>query len=316
MDTKIIVLTPVKNESWILDRFLTVTSQFADLIIIADQNSTDGSIDIYRKYDKVHLVKNESTTYDESSRQILLIETARKLMPNFKRILLALDADEILTANSLTNIGWVTMTKANPGTVLFFEKPDLYLSPYNVIRYNNLWPLGYVDDNVEHKPSKIHSIRIPQPLYSNKLYLHDVKFMHYSLNRIDANKSKQRYYSMLENILKNKNFLVRRLVYNPNFDYIKNHKLELSPNDWFEGWEKKGIDMTTIKSQNRFWYDVESLKLFTEHGYKKFWFDPIWETKWYENNPNFTFIKRPPLFLRKVLSIIDKIYLVIHKFKR
>ena len=44
---KIIVVTPIKNEDWILDRFLSVTSQFADLIIIADQNSTDKSMSYF-----------------------------------------------------------------------------------------------------------------------------------------------------------------------------------------------------------------------------------------------------------------------------
>ncbi|WP_260675883.1 MULTISPECIES: hypothetical protein [Nostocales] len=33
---KIVVMTPVKNEAWIVDRFLSVTSQFADYIIIAE----------------------------------------------------------------------------------------------------------------------------------------------------------------------------------------------------------------------------------------------------------------------------------------
>ena len=36
---KIICLTPVKNEGWILERFLKCTSLWADYIIIADQSS-------------------------------------------------------------------------------------------------------------------------------------------------------------------------------------------------------------------------------------------------------------------------------------
>jgi len=34
---RIVVVTPVRNEAWILERFLSVTSRFADHIIIADQ---------------------------------------------------------------------------------------------------------------------------------------------------------------------------------------------------------------------------------------------------------------------------------------
>src|SRR6185312_9661589 len=127
--SKIIVITPAKNEAWILDRFLAVTSQFADVIIVADQHSTDGSLDIYPKYPKVHLVSNNDSNYDEATRQLLLLKTARSLVPDHKRVILALDADEILAADSLNTPGWQSMLDARPGTVLHFEKPDLYLTP-------------------------------------------------------------------------------------------------------------------------------------------------------------------------------------------
>ncbi len=42
----LICLTPIKNEAWILDRFLKCASLWADYIIIADQQSTDSSIEI------------------------------------------------------------------------------------------------------------------------------------------------------------------------------------------------------------------------------------------------------------------------------
>src|SRR4051812_20136261 len=110
---KIVVITPVKNEAWILNRFLQVTSQFADRIIIADQNSTDESVSICQRYLKVTLVRNEFDEYDEASRQRLLIQMARELVPEPK-ILLALDADEILAANATTTSGWQDMLKAAP----------------------------------------------------------------------------------------------------------------------------------------------------------------------------------------------------------
>jgi glycosyltransferase involved in cell wall biosynthesis len=49
MKPTIICLTPVKNEAWLLDRFLQATSLWADFIIIADQMSTDGSQEIAKK---------------------------------------------------------------------------------------------------------------------------------------------------------------------------------------------------------------------------------------------------------------------------
>jgi glycosyltransferase involved in cell wall biosynthesis len=105
---KIVVVTPVKNEAWILDRFLSVTSQFADQIVVADQESTDKSVAICRKYPKVTVIQNNSSEFNEADRQKLLINKARELVPEHK-IILALDADEILAANALKTTSWQEM---------------------------------------------------------------------------------------------------------------------------------------------------------------------------------------------------------------
>ena len=78
---KIVVVTPVKNEEWLLERFLAVTSRFADHIIVADQQSTDASRSICARFPKVHLVSNDSLAYDEAHRQKLLLTEARRLSP-------------------------------------------------------------------------------------------------------------------------------------------------------------------------------------------------------------------------------------------
>jgi len=310
---KIIVVTPVKNEAWILDRFLSVTSQFADLIIIADQNSTDGSLDIYPLYPKVHLINNDSVSFNEASRQLLLLETARRLVPDNKRIILALDADEILSANSVGSFGWQRMLEAPVGTILYFEKPDLYITPLNALRQENLWPLGYVDDGAEHTPAKIHSIRIPRPPYAADLYLNDIVAMHYSLTRVEAQNAKMQFYSMLENILHQGHFLARRFKYGYNFDsFIKNSKLEKTPPEWFKGWEDLGIDMTTIPRASSFWYDEEALKLFSLYGYRKFWVDNIWERNWPQLAKEMNMlvaINKPPGILRAALAVLDRMYI-------
>lgn len=94
---KKIVLTPTKNEEWIIELFLKITSLFADHIIIADQFSTDKTVEIAKKFPKVIIIENDNTEYDEQYRQKLLIDKARSLFPG-NNLLLALDADEIITA--------------------------------------------------------------------------------------------------------------------------------------------------------------------------------------------------------------------------
>src|SRR3954453_20585511 len=87
-----IVVTPVRNEAWILDRFLSCVSLWADHIIVADQGSADGSREIARRHSKVTLIDNPGS-YDEGARQRLLLDAARSF--EGRRVIFAFDADEI-----------------------------------------------------------------------------------------------------------------------------------------------------------------------------------------------------------------------------
>lgn len=325
---KIVVITPIKNEAWILDRFLAVTSEFADRIIIADQNSNDVSWDICKNYPKVTLIKNESEKYSEVDRQILLMQAARDIVPEHK-IILALDADEILAANAMETVGWKSMLEAKPGTILYFEKPDLFLRPDQCIRFNTPWPIGYVDDGAEHKPQEIHSIRIPRPDYATKLYINDVKVLHYRLTRPSAEASKRRFYSVVENELSKNNFLKRRRQYPTKIDWKQLGIHERSPQEWFIGWEKKGIDMMSISDSKYHWWDFEVLKYFDKYGTKRFFLDDIWE---FEQIWDFDWeacrlyassigidgipenkLEKPSRALSLSLALLTKIYLIIRQ---
>jgi glycosyltransferase involved in cell wall biosynthesis len=304
MSAKIVVLTPVKNEEWILEQFLSVTSQFADLIIVADQGSTDDSRSICSKFSKVHLIRNESESYDEAGRQQLLIQTARQLVDG-QRILLALDADELLAADSLNSPGWRTMLGAEPGTVLFFEKPNLYLSSEMCLRYSVDFAGGYVDDGFEHSPKKVHSIRIPTPKHAPRLSLPDVKFLHYALVRPQAQAAKMRMYSVIENVLGTKTLFERRRYYDSKANYELGGRLEQTDKAWFEGWERLGIDVRTIEDPGAYWQDRETAKHLREHGARKFWFDDIWAVDWNAlshvngRQP----IRPPPRILRHITNL-------------
>jgi glycosyltransferase involved in cell wall biosynthesis len=311
----VVVLTPVKNEAWILDRFLSVASTFADLIVVSDQNSTDGSGQICARYEKVHVVENRETGYDEGSRQKQLIATARALVPG-PRILLALDSDEVLAADATETADWERMMSAAPGTVLSFEKPDLWRSPRWAIRYENPWPLGYVDDGCEHRAQKVHSIRIPQPEHAQELRLTQIKILHYALTRPAAQRAKLRYYSVIENVNETAKFYSRRRRYAPTRDFARDGRLEESPASWFEGWTKRGIDMFTVNESELYWYDLDVLRLMARYGHRRFWIDDIWDVDWeetrrrglalgYPDIPS-TPIVAPPRTLQRALRALDR----------
>ncbi|MBE9049033.1 glycosyltransferase family 2 protein [Nostocales cyanobacterium LEGE 11386] len=315
---QIVVITPVKNEAWILERFLSVTSEFADHIIIADQNSIDGSQAICKKYPKVILIENKSEKFNESDRQLLLIQAARDLIPDHK-IILALDADEILAADAIKTPSWQAMLKAKPGTVLYFEKPDLFNTTHQCIRTGILTPLGYVDDGAEHRPQSIHSIRIPTPEYATRLHIHDIKVMHYALARLDAQSSKLRLYSVIENVLEVGHAIGRRSRYSSKVCYLSLGKLEPAPDEWFTGWEERGIDMHTIIKQKYYHYDFEVLRYFHKYGMRRFWMEDIWRYDWescrqyaqslgISDIPDYTISKTSKnVDLRKILDVIMSI---------
>src|SRR6266513_1643562 len=97
----VICLTPVKNEEWIIEKFLACTSLWADHIILADQGSTDRTTEIAKNFSKVVLIKNYDEQFNEHFRQQLLVDKAREF-PG-KKLLIALDADEFFTGNIFTH---------------------------------------------------------------------------------------------------------------------------------------------------------------------------------------------------------------------
>ncbi|HEX3110694.1 MAG TPA: glycosyltransferase family 2 protein [Thermoanaerobaculia bacterium] len=306
---QVITLTPLKNDAWILPRFLEVTSRFSDLIIVADEGSTDGGLEILRRFPKVVVIDNSRGDYDEAARQNFLIATARERVP-LPRILVALDADELLAANALQSPGWQAMLGAAPGTSVFFEKPNLYLTPQNCERRPLDFPGAFVDDGVTpHRPLRIHSRRLPAPEGGPRLVLPDVKFLHYALVRPEAQKAKMRMYAVLENVMQTKSLYWRRRYYSSRRVLRPMGPVEPTPPEWFRGWEEAGIDMTTIDDVQPYWQDVATLDRLLEYGSRRFWFDDIWEKDW---NALLRQLKRdghvsaPPWPLRLMLDLMQR----------
>jgi len=306
----IVVITPVKNESWILDNFLRTTSMFADHIIIADQFSTDESRDIAGRFEKVVLIQNDREKYDEQYRQKLLIDKAREIVPG-KKILLALDADEIITADSLDSQDWEQMCLLDPGTVLRFEKPDVLANMQTCIRHREYFTLGYIDDGVDHLGKKIHSVRIPRLDNSPEVDIESIKFMHLALTRPYEYAARQRYYSMVENIESISPFYRRLIKYSPRLvDYISQREITNTPESWFAGWKKAGIDLTAIRSSEFNNFNDMVLQNLSIYGPGKFYFDDIWQIDWKVYNSKRNIIKskrgslKSPLLVRTLLSTI------------
>jgi hypothetical protein len=274
----VICLTPIKNEAWILERFLRCAALWADHIVIADQGSDDGSPEIAKRHAKVTLVHNTQSSYDEGGRQRLLIDEARRIASN--AVLIALDADEILTANWKVSPEWSQVLAASPGTVIRLRwvnvLPDMrhgWMDPVDR-------PLGYADDGRSHNGDAIHSSRLPVPDGAPNLVLREIKALHYLLTDWERWKSKQRWYQCWErvNVPTKRPITLFRQYHHA--DAIPDEQVsELDPS-WFDAYQSQGIDMTSVCAQPRYWWDAEVVALLATRGPQDFRKLDVWDVDW------------------------------------
>jgi hypothetical protein len=281
---QIIVLTPVRNEAWILRRFLECTSLWADHIIIADQSSEDDARAIAQAFPKVTVIENPHREFSEVARQRLLIETARR-SPG-PRLLLALDADEIMSANILDSAEWRTVLQAQPGTVLCFAKVDLFNSPAHYFLHSAVdrgaWlPFGYVDDGAEHAGAVIHTTRVPARPCSPSLRLNEVVLLHYNQCNLPRMESKDRFYRCFARVNAPEQNAVDIHRLHDWYERLKfKFKIRPTPAEWFDNYRRAGIDLSSIAVEPFFWSDWEVLRMFKQYGPETFRHVDIWSFDW------------------------------------
>ena len=277
---KIICLTPIKNEAWILDRFLKCASLWADHIIIADQGSTDNSREIALCYPKVTLVENPSSSFNEPERQKILLDAARKI-PGF-HLLISLDADECLTSNFRSSTEWQTVLNAVSGTIICFHRVNLLpnMKSYWLEGKDGLnFPFGFVDDGSKYVGDKIHSKRVPTPVNAPMIYLRDIKVLHYQFTHWERMQSKHRWYQCWERINRSSRKSIEIYRQYHHMDALQNQVQPL-PESWLSEYVAEGIDMTSIRRESIFWWDREILDWLSKYGTKTFKHEAIWDVDW------------------------------------
>lgn len=275
----IVCLCPVRNEAWILDRFIQAASLWADHIIIADQGSTDGSREIAARYAKVRLIENSDPAYNELSRQQLLLRAAAEL-PG-PRLLFALDADEALTGNFTTSTEWQTLLAAPPSTAVFMERGDLYPFCQNIGIFHSPWLFAYQDDGREHRGAFIHNPRLPHDPHGPKLYLSEIKVLHYQYTDWARMKSKHRRYEVLENLNDPRRSPISIYRQYHHMDAPNPWRIPIPP-EWFADYRRAGIDMTSANIDGRYSSDADVLRTFEQHGTRRFAKLAIWDVDWVE----------------------------------
>lgn len=270
-------LTPVRDEAWILERFLACAATWADHIIVADQGSTDGSAEIAQAHPKVTYVRNPSREYDEGARQRLLIDAARRIpVGDRRRVLIALDADEVLSANWSESPEWERASAAAPGTVLQFHWMNVAPGCERGWPSEEPIPFGFVDDGSPHGGETIHSRRLPIPDGAPCETFEDLVVLHYQYADWERMRSKQRWYQCWERL--------RYPAKRPVTLYRQYHHMDaavqtatpLRP-DWVAAYERAGVDMRTFERAPYYRWDTELVALFAEHGVEPFRKLNVWD---------------------------------------
>lgn len=197
-----IVMTPVRNEAWVLRAFLTATSQWADYIIVADQMSTDGSREIYKEFPKVTVIDNKNPEFNEAERQAMLIAKAREVAAGRDTFLWGLDADEIIAANAFETEDWQQILNSKPGAVFWFRWAQITHDKGHYYETKDPYPWLFHDDGVEPHGNYVramHSMRIPYPIDEHDMhYVEDFRVLHLGPAPLNRVRAKERFYMFVD----------------------------------------------------------------------------------------------------------------------
>lgn len=274
---KIITLIPIKNEDWILEKALENICLFSDYVIIADQQSSDRSLEICKKFDKVRVINNKSEGHSNSVRWMLLDE-ARKIEGN--NFIFCIDADEIISPKFIPEIKLLVSNNILfPGVGVSFQWIQIWgsMKTHRVdgVWRNNIKVAGFYDDRIiDYKREFVindHTSRIPE--VSKILHIDKYPLLH--LQSI----SYERY------IVKQAWYRCNELIASPSQVKKINHKYSVANTNklLIEEVNKEWLDDVSMDtfgySKENDWRYAEILSWFEKYGIS--FFEPleIWEVE-------------------------------------
>jgi hypothetical protein len=282
----LIVLTPVRNEAWILHAFLKATSLWADYIIIADQMSTDGSRNIYPQYEKVILIDNPRAEMHQARTRQLLFEAAKKIEGD--KILFALDADEFLSGDFINTPSWQTILNSEPGDVFLFRWINLLPDTHKYMTHIPYYWAVHMSDNVmngQFPDNHIHEWRLPWPSVVNKEYvIEDISFIHFARVNDKRQKNKEIFYQVSTAYKEDSYSGIKLFRHYQTYKPIKDSDVYDLPVDMYDFYHNHQLDlMSEINLVDIGQHYIDAVKeMFNVKGIKHFTKLDIWSDDFIE----------------------------------
>lgn len=302
---KLIVVTPVRNEAWVLEAFLTHCSSWADHIIIADHHSTDDSREIALRFPKVKLIDNPCQEWVEYKCRARLLEEASRI--DGDKIIFALDADEFLSEGFEQTNGWKQIIDSKPNEIFFFSWLNIYGDYYHadVIDTHSEWvahyseDVGIVEEYLKLEKQAVHCSRIPCLEATRCKYTHidDIYFVHLANINKRKVRNKLDFYQVV-NLDKNPNKANPINLYRSYYQQLHHVAPKLdSPIRLCTLNRMQTLNELVHYSDNGQHYIDEMVQIFRREGFDKFKSLCIWD------NPDLQAvgINHTPPFLYRLL---------------
>lgn len=288
---KIIVYIPVKNDSWCIEQAICHAVLWADEVIVADESSNDGSLEIYQKLEPLY--ENLTIIYNRPKFDFTTPEPRNYMLDMVRRfdgnnIIFEMHADEIMSAEILKpEIKQRLYSDLPIGSALIlpwitlWKHPLHYRDDKSVWSNNKCWFAFRDDRKAKFSSPYFHGPRAPDEFLKNRVDINYLEVLHYQFVNISIERSKQALYQVFErNHYPNKNIEYINKIYACAFDERDINLSKLDQTHYLP-WIEKGIDITKEFPDNGYnWRDTEVLKNFQKYGVEKYKDLNIWYIDW------------------------------------
>ena len=280
----IVVVTPVRNEAWVLDAFLTCTSSWADYIILADQHSDDGTREIASKYEKVILIDNDLSEMNQAAARELMFREVDKI--DGDKIVFALDADEFLSEGFDKTEGWQRIMQSEPNEIFCFKWLNLYGDFSHTVPDEGFmeWACHFAStvsiaqEYHDREIRAVHEMRIPclPTTRASYILIEDIQFVHLARLNLARQNNKEVFYqvSSVAKLQERMSAVGLFRFYNPPRPVTRELKDDIVLYVANDGSDARNLVKMGDIGQ---YYIDEMVRIFQRDGYKKYLKIDIWD---------------------------------------